>query len=133
MLNVLRTKEIKKQIAQSPQNVQEIINNVTDLGICITDENGYFSTINPRYTEIYGYEKDEITGKHFSIVLPDDKKEKLSVLHDRFMDNKYEILRNWQVRRKDGTLINIQADAGYSEAILDKKPYKITFVYYEDK
>ena len=132
MLNVLRTKEIKNQIAEAPEKVQEIVDNVKDYGICITDENGYFKTINPRYTEIYGYTKDELVGKHFSLVLPDDQKKKLSSMHDKFIENQYEILRNWQVEKKDGTPIKIQADAGYSEDIFDKTPHKITFVYYED-
>ena len=128
MLNVLKTKEIKNEIAKSPDQVQEIIDSEKELGICITNKEGYFVTVNPRYLEIYGYHKYKLVGKHFSIMLPPSDAEKLSQRHADFIDKKQEIIRYWEVMNKAGQRMKIQADAGYSDQIFDKTPHKITFV-----
>lgn len=132
MLNVLRTKEIKQKIQTDPNNVLKIIEDVKDLGICITDPKGYLVAVNSRYLEIYGYRREELIGNHFTMIVPDANRKKLSTMHDRFIENEYEILRNWEVTRKDGSKIKIQADAGFFNNILEKKGYKVTFVYYNE-
>ncbi len=130
MINVLKTKKIKEAIANQPEQVQEIIDNEKEMGICITNEGGNFVTVNPRYLEIYGYDKEEVLGAHFSMMLPPADAKKLSSRHDAFIENKHEIIRNWEVVNKAGEVLKISADAGYSEQIFDKTPHKITFVDY---
>ncbi|MFO7863591.1 MAG: PAS domain-containing protein [Salinivirgaceae bacterium] len=131
MLNVLKTKKIKAAIAEDPANVQQIIDNEKEMGICITNKDGYFVTVNDRYTDIYKYRRDELIGKHFSMMLPADDAEKLSKRHDSFIKDKHEIIRNWRVKDRTGNILNIQADAGYSDTIFDGTPHKVTFVYYK--
>ncbi len=131
MINVLRTKTIKEEIEKHPENVQAIIDNEKDMGICITNANGYFVTVNSRYPEIYRYAKNDIIGNHFSMMLPPADADKLSKRHDDFIKDKHEIIRNWEVMNKNGEKIKILADAGYSESLFDKTPHKITFVHYE--
>lgn len=132
MINLLRTKEIKKEITNNPANVLDIIEAEKQLGICITNKDGVFVAVNSRYTQIYGHSKDALTGQHFSMVLPPEHAEELSKRHDDFMENKYEIIRNWEVMNQNGKLMKIQADAGYFESIFDKTPHKVTFVNLED-
>ena len=48
------------------------------IGICITDKNGFFEYINPKYCELYGYDKEELLGKHFSLVTTKRNKKKLA-------------------------------------------------------
>ncbi|MGM0551533.1 MAG: PAS domain-containing protein [Bacteroidota bacterium] len=132
MINVLKTKKIKEAIAKDPDKVQDIIDNEKELGICITNDKGIFVTVNPRYLEIYGYTKGEVLGEHFSMMLPPTDAKKLSSRHDAFIENKHEIIRNWEVMNKAGNILKITADAGYSEQIFDKTPHKITFVDYNE-
>ena len=132
MLNVIRTKEIKKQIEKEPWKVREIVEAEKNLGICITDQKGYYKVVNKRYADIYGYSQAEMMGKHFTLVVPKDNQGNLNRMHDRFIKNAYEILRNWEVVRKDGARIKIQADAGFFDNILDMTPHKVTFIDYED-
>lgn len=128
MLNILKTKEIKQKITDAPEKVQEIIEAEKEIGICITNNKGIYVAVNDRYNEIYGYETGELKGQHFTVVVPEAKQDHLNFLHDKFIENEYEILRNWEVKRKDGKLIKIQADAGFFNTIFDQTPHKLTFV-----
>lgn len=132
MINILKTKEIKRKINEKPEDVLSIVNGEKELGICITNNKGDYVAVNERYAEIYGYKKNEFIGQHFTMVVPDAQQQKLQYMHDKFIENEYEILRNWEVKRKDGSVIKIQADAGFFNNILDKTPHKLTFVYYKE-
>lgn len=132
MLNVIKTRQLKEQIKKEPHRVKEIIDAETELGICVTDPKGYYKLVNDRYADIYGYNKFEFFGKHFTMVVPKEQHGDLQDKHDQFIQNEYEILRNWVVVRKNGQKINIQADAGFFNTILDKKPHKVTFVFSSD-
>jgi len=128
MINVLKTKQLKLAIANMPQKILEIIDNETELGICVTNEKGIYVAVNDKYCEIYDYTKEEFLGQSFLMVVPKDNQVKLTVLHDKFIEQEYEILRNWEVQRKNGAVIKIQADAGFFNQIFDKTPHKVTFV-----
>ena len=133
-INVLRTKEIKEAIAQNPGKAKEIIDGEKELGICMTDEKGYYTYVNSRYNQIYKYSPGELEGKHFLEVVPPEMKERLQKAHDMFIENEYEIVRYWDVMNKMGESIKIQAAAAFFDDIFEKKGngYKVTFVYYED-
>ena len=125
-IDLFETKRLKKEIDAAPADFKSIIEN-TELCICVTDAKGYFVAVNNNYCRVYGYGRHELVGKHFSIVVPGANVEELKVLHDKFIQDKYEILRNWEVVNKAGQRIKIQVDAGYTEKI-NGKPHKITFV-----
>ena len=99
------------------------------MGICITDKNGFFVNMNQKYTDIYGWSKEELLDKHFTTVVPEENKNRLNTMHNEFIKNEFEIIRNWEVQKKDKTRIKIQADAGWSDRIYDGTPHKITFVF----
>jgi len=42
-------------------------------GIAILDEDGEFIFVNEAYTDLYGYDREEILGSHWSLVYPDDE------------------------------------------------------------
>jgi PAS domain S-box-containing protein len=126
IIDLFETKRLKKAIDEKPLDFKSIIE-TTDLCICVTDAKGFFVAVNDNYCRVYKYERHELIGKHFSIVVPGANVEELKRLHDKFIQDKYEILRNWQIITKKGELVKIQVDAGYTEKI-DGKPHKITFV-----
>lgn len=125
-ISLIETKRLKQAIDANPEKLSQILED-TSLGICVTDAHGFFVAVNENYCRIYGYNRTELIGKHFSIVVPDAKVDDLKLLHDQFIENKFEILRNWEVVTKTGELIKIQVDAGYTEKI-NGKPHKITFI-----
>lgn len=132
-INVFRTKEIKEAIKANPEKAKQIIDSETELGICVTDELGNYIHVNTRYNEIYGFGDGELIGQHFTVVVPPENHSKLQTAHDMFIKNEYEIVRFWEVVRKGGQRIQIQAAAAFFDNILGAggKGRKVTFAYYE--
>jgi len=99
----------------------------TPVAICITNERRQYEYVNPAYTRLYGYSYDELVGKSFTIVVPEEYRAQLVDLHDRFMRRQYELEGEWEVVRRDGRRMTILANAAY---VLDEQdnPRKITFV-----
>ncbi|RMG56498.1 MAG: PAS domain S-box protein [Bacteroidetes bacterium] len=85
--------------------------NATETGICVTDQNGNFYQVNQGYCNIYGYEKNELIGKHFTLVVPEGNRQAATALHDAFIEGQDEIPGEWEVQRKDGSLIKIYVSA----------------------
>ena len=133
-INVLKTKEIKNAIHENPGKAKDIIDGEQELGICVTDEKGYYTYVNDRYNEIYGFQPRELVGKHFTSVVPEDQKKRLQTAHDMFIDKGYEIVRYWDVQNKKGESIRIQAAAAFFDNIFNNKGkgHKVTFVYYDE-
>lgn len=99
-----------------------------NLGICLTDKEGRFVAVNPAYCSIYGYQEDELIGKHFTLVVPHEHKAFMRQLHDDFLlHGKEELGNEWDVIRKDGKKLHIYASAGILENIVGG-PYKITTI-----
>ena len=128
MIDLIRTQEIKDAIRNNPDNVLSIIEDEKNIGICITNNKGYYKAVNSRYAEIYGYKKSELEGKHFTVVVPSENQEYLSSLHEKFLRDEYELLRHWTVTDKNGNEMKIQADAGHFSNIFDNTDHKVTFV-----
>ena len=116
----------QKELAESEERLKKIIES-TPLGICITNKEGIYEYVNPNYCRLYGYEKEEILGRHFTTVVPESKREELIKLHEDFMGRSYELRGEWEVVRKDGKFLTILADAAYIIDV-DGKPKKVTFV-----
>ena len=96
------------------------------VGICVTDESGYFRQINPAYEKIYGYAKEELVGEHFTLVVPDGKKASLSQNHDLFFQDLFYLQDIWEVKHKQGHTFSILANA--APIHIDGKKFKLTFV-----
>lgn len=99
----------------------------TPVGVCITSDQGFFERVNPAYERLYGYTADELIGRHFTLVVPEDQRQELSALHDRFIAEGAEIRGEWRVEAKDGTPRTILADACRVEGA-DGRRRKVTFV-----
>ncbi len=134
-VNVFRTKEIKEAIAANLRKAQSIINEEKELGICVTDEQGNYVYVNQRYNEIYGYALGELIGKSFTVVVPPENHSKLQTAHNMFIKNEYEIVRFWEVVKKNGARIQVQAAAAFFDNILgaNGKGRKVTFAFYEEE
>ena len=123
-------KQVQEQIQKGKENeyFYNQIFQTANLGICLTNLEGRFVAVNPEYCNIYGYKQEELIGKHFTIVVPDEYKQTLSKLHDQFLkEKKVELAKEWEVVRKDGERIYILASASILENVIGG-PYKITTI-----
>ncbi len=115
-----------EDLRQGEARLRQIIES-TPVGICITNEEGFFEYVNPTYCRLYGYDPVELIGNHFTIVVPEENRERLGHLHAEFMGRRYGLRGEWSVVRKDGTPMAIIADAAYIIDV-DGRPKKVTFV-----
>ena len=121
-----KVKEEVKRRVEKEVYVSEIFN-TANVGICLTNSKGVFTEINGAYNNIYGYERDEIIGQHFSILVPDAFKATAKKMHDDFIVGLVdEIPMEWELIRKDGKVINVVTTA--SRVTLNNEIYKITSV-----
>ena len=97
-----------------------------NIGTCITDKNGIFVEVNNAYCKIYGYSKEELIGKHFTIIVPSENHQTAIQLHDDFFVNAQELAHEWIAQRKDGSYLNIFVSVGMIES--DNEQYKVTKV-----
>jgi PAS domain S-box-containing protein len=78
-----------------------------NIAISIADEKGHFVYINKRYTEIFGYQKDEMIGKHFAFLLKGEERERIIEMHETFFKNGSMQPLETKGEKKDGSHINI--------------------------
>lgn len=108
--NITDQQRALEDLKNSENRFRDIIESCI-IGICITDESGNFEFVNEEYCKIYGYEPEELIGKHFTIVVPESNRSYLSRLHDDFIHVGKEIKGNWTVIDKNGHEHLIVADA----------------------
>lgn len=85
---------------------------VADTGLCIVDEDGFFVDVNPAYTRIFGYSREELLGKAFTLVLPPETREMGQQALALFFEKGVEPPMDWEARHRDGRLLRILATAG---------------------
>lgn len=101
----------------SPQDNLPRIIRAAPLGICITNAQGLFEMVNPAYCDFYGYQESELLGQHFTLVVPEAHRARLSELHDAFIRGEIdqELRQEWEVCRKNGERRIILAEASRLE------------------
>jgi diguanylate cyclase (GGDEF)-like protein/PAS domain S-box-containing protein len=113
---------------RSKRNTENVIK-AAPIGICITNPSGHFEMVNPAYCEFYGYREEEILGQHFTVVVPEAYRARLSALHDDFMQGSesFEQRQEWDVLTKNGDVHTIIAEAARIEGE-DGQSRKVTFI-----
>jgi PAS domain S-box-containing protein len=89
----------------------QLIERITRLAFCITDQHGNFVEVNDAYTEFYGYSREELIGNHFTMVVPEAYRDYAADVHNRFIAGEVEMPAEWQVQRRNGELVRIYAEA----------------------
>lgn len=112
----------------SKKNAERVIN-LAPIGICVTGSSGHFEMVNRAYCQFYGYEEEELIGKHFTLVVPSAYRKKMRQLHDEFMQNRElpMLRKECEVRCKNGEVRTIIAEAARIEGSGDQ-PRNVTFI-----
>ena len=104
-----------------------------NIGISIVNEDGYFVEVNKTFCQLYGYSKNDIIGKHFTFVLPEENQEEALNQHEIFFKNKQRFKANKIILTKDRKTISVKIK---SEIIYDsyENAFRVsTFVDNEEK
>lgn len=117
----------RQELMHAGQSRYRLIIDSTPVAICITNSRGTYEYVNPQYQKLTGYSAEELVGRSFQIVVPEEEQEELQHLHDEFMGQRYELEGRWRIMNKSGEVIPILANAAYV-IDFDGQPKKITFV-----
>lgn len=79
-----------------------------DNGICIIDYDGRIVELNPLYTNMFGYKKEELIGQHYSIVISEDSQAVVESNHYKIFNGSNILKAEEKVRHKNGTYFYIQ-------------------------
>lgn len=81
---------------------------VINVGICVTDENYNYVLVNDAYCSIYGYHQNELIGKPFTVIVPEESKQEVFSRYENILKGTPGIVaREWKVLRKNGEMIDV--------------------------
>ena len=98
----------ENKLQESEQNFRDLIEKLMD-GVAIADENAYHIYVNPKFSEITGYSKDELlnmTG--WDLARPQDRAELKQRMKDRLEDKPIQTYYERIIVRKNGTEIPVE-------------------------
>jgi PAS domain S-box-containing protein len=81
------------------------------VAVSITNEEGDIESVNKPFCKIFGYQEEELLGKSFTILLPEEKRKYYAEMHERFMDNPVNMGGRYAMQHKDGHMLDIVATA----------------------
>lgn len=82
---------------------------VLPVGVCLTDEEGYYRLMNDSYCAIYEFKREEMIGKHYSVIMPPDQVELANAHYARLLTGDVGIPVERKRQRKDGSIVYIEA------------------------
>jgi len=97
------------------------------IGVCLTDEAGYYRFMNNAYCAIYEYVREEMIGQHYSVIMPPDQIALANAHYERLLKGDVGIPAERKRQRKDGSIIYIEA-ANALVRLTDGKKMVITTV-----
>jgi len=101
--------------------------NSAEIGICVTDEDGCFVLVNDAYCRTYGYDRDELVGQPFTLVLPENVRDMAATIHDEYLAGGEESAGEWQVLTKSGEIRSVMVTA--ARVVTDEgERFKVTTV-----
>lgn len=110
------------------QDVLGAVFHALPLGVCITDARGTFVYVNEAFCRIYKYEPEDLVGRSFLTVVPEEHHALLQELHDDFLlRGRDEMPGRYEVVRSDGATIPISVTASRFEG-RGGAPFKVTTV-----
>ena len=82
---------------------------VLPVGVCLTDEGGHYRMMNDAYCAIYEYDREEMLGQHYSVIMPPDQIALANAHYARLLNGDVGIPVERKRQRKDGSIVYIEA------------------------
>ncbi|WP_209330281.1 PAS domain S-box protein [Lunatimonas salinarum] len=126
LLDITSLKKTQSSLTMAEKLISSVYN-VVSLGICITDEEGFMVDVNEAYCKLYEYTREELIGKHFTLVVPQAERDRLKSLHDRFIENGIEGIGEERVVTRNGKTFDVEVSADLMVQP-DGRKFKLTSV-----
>lgn len=117
------TKVIKK--LQSAEHMFSSLFESANIGINVTDKDGYIKKVNPKFCEIFGYKENELIDKHLTELLVESDRESAIAIHKNVIESKIFKAQEWSCIRKDKRIIQIYQNYNVFKG-QDGQTYKVT-------
>ena len=124
-MNLHHIRSIVTEFERAPNEVNSIIE-TSQYGVCLTDFNGIYTSVNQKYLDIYKYKREELLGKHFTIVVPEAAVTLMKDIYEEFLISKASTSRMWTVITKDKKSLTVNLEALYTEAFT--LPHRVIFI-----
>lgn len=112
---------------EAGRNLMAATLDVLPVGVCLTDEEGYYRMMNDAYCAIYEYDRDEMLGQHYSVIMPPDQIALANAHYAQMLGGDVGIPVERKRQRKDGSIVYIEAANALVEGA-DRKKMVITTV-----
>lgn len=97
------------QLKEQDNNYQSLFRKASD-GFVVNDFKGNIIDVNDRMCTITGYSHNELLGMHIAQLIDPDQLKKDPIAYDPVI-NSIQIVRTRKVRKKDGTIIEVEINA----------------------
>jgi PAS domain S-box-containing protein len=102
-------KIIQRIRLEGGRNLMSATLDVLPVGVCLNDEGGYYRIMNDAYCAIYEYDKEEMLGQHYSVIMPPDQIALANAHYARLLGGDVGIPVERKRQRKDGSIVYIEA------------------------
>lgn len=102
----------RKQVEEAIQRERQLLAGILDVlpvGVCLTDEAGHYQMMNDAYCEIYEYDREEMIGQHYRVIMPRDQIALANAHYARLLSGDTGIPMERKRQRKDGSIVHIEA------------------------
>jgi diguanylate cyclase (GGDEF)-like protein/PAS domain S-box-containing protein len=106
--DITERKEAQDALARG-RNLLASTLDVLPVGVCLTDESGHYRMMNDSYCAIYEYDRDEMLGQHYSVIMPPDQVALANAHYARLLSGDVGIPVERKRQRKDGSIVYIEA------------------------
>ncbi|OQY29624.1 MAG: hypothetical protein B6I38_08080, partial [Anaerolineaceae bacterium 4572_5.1] len=102
-VEIAERKQAEAALRESEKNFRDLVENMLD-GVAIADENAYHIYVNPKFSEITGYSRDELLNMtSWDFTRPEDRPRLEQRMKDRMSGKSVESHYERIILRKDGT------------------------------
>lgn len=112
---------------RDPDQLMRAILARAPVGIAVIDYEGRYVSVNPTYSEIYGYTLADMVGENFLMIFPDEARAAVLARHQDFLDNGTPLGGEWEVVRRDGAR-RIVWSSSVSFPSREGKPDRLVYV-----
>ncbi|MFZ6849134.1 PAS domain S-box protein [Undibacterium sp. RuRC25W] len=100
---------------------------LSPLGMAVINFDGTYEAVNNAYCKIYGYTQENMQGKSFTMIFSPEVRTEILELHQRFLRSETTLGGEWQVVRRDGTIVHVISESAMVTGS-DNKQRRLVYV-----
>jgi PAS domain S-box-containing protein len=114
-------KIIRRKRLEAERELMSATLDILPVGVCLTDEGGYYRMMNDTYCAIYEYDREEMLGQHYSVIMPRDQIALANAHYAQMLGGDVGIPVKRKRQRKDGSIVYIEAANALIKDVHGKK------------